>query len=86
MVYQWFSFKTTGTVSPGLTLKMVKVVSLSLASNWWYDFLDLASKLRSNVSSGLASKSVATVSSGLVSKPVVADFSIWVSKLAAMVW
>jgi hypothetical protein len=74
MVYQWFSFKTTGTVSPSLTLKLVKVVSLGLASNWWYDFLDLASKLRSNVSPGLASK------------PVVADFSIWVSKLAGMIW
>jgi hypothetical protein len=32
MVCQWFDLKTTGTISPGLTLKPVATVSLDLAS------------------------------------------------------
>jgi hypothetical protein len=60
MVCEWFSLKTTRTVSGGLASKPATMV-----------FAGLASKPMAAVFSNLASKLMATVSPGLASKPVV---------------
>jgi hypothetical protein len=59
-VCEWFSLKTTWTVSSGLTSIPAATV-----------FTGLASKPVATVFSSLASKLVAAVSSSLASKPVV---------------
>jgi hypothetical protein len=64
MVCEWFSLKTTRTVSSGLVSKSAVTV-----------FAGLASKLVVTVFSSLASKLVATVSPGLTSKLAV-DFLV----------
>jgi hypothetical protein len=47
----------------------------------WFDL-----KITGTISSNLTSKPVVTISLGLASKSVALDFSVCVSKLAAMVW
>jgi hypothetical protein len=72
MVCEWFSLKTTWTVSSGLASKPAATVSNGLASKPAATvFTGLASKPVATIFSSLASKLVAMVSPGLASKPVV---------------